>query len=83
LDIGLSRGLASQPALHQDFEVLRAGFVPPEAKMKRVIQVIEAERVGAAIVRAIQKRAMCGLARHQSPGHWKLEDLSAPRALKV
>ena len=48
-----ANGLPAQTPFHQKLKVLWAGFIPAEAVMKRVVEMVEAERRTATIVRAI------------------------------
>jgi hypothetical protein len=54
----LGRLTAADAALHEEIDVRRAGLVSAEAEPERVLQVVDVEVLGAALVRTVQKRAM-------------------------
>jgi len=58
--------LAAGLPLGELLGVNRAGRVAIEAELERVPQVVEIEELRAALVRAVQKRAVRGRLRHFS-----------------
>ena len=71
LDIVVTRQVALSRAprspLDQHLHVNRATLISPEAMSEHVIEVIEAERFAAPLIRPVEERAMLALGLHTKP----------------